>query len=191
LSTLDDERCRSLAGRQFRDADNMTDRMAALFALNDRDGDEPDGEERAEALAAFHDEFKGDAVVIDKWLSLQAASSRPDTLPRVIELMAHPVFSITQPNKVRALISAFCAANPYRFHAPDGSGYRFLADRVLQLDPINPQIAARMATQLGRWRRYDDDRAALMRAELSRILATDGLSPDVFEIASKSLGETS
>ena len=103
--------------------------------------------------------------------------------------MKHPVFSIKQPNKVRALISTFCAANPYRFHAPDGSGYRFLADRVLQLDPINPQVAARLTTQLGRWRRYGDDRAALMRAELSRILAADGLSPDVFEIASKSLGQ--
>ena len=184
LSTLDDDDCRALAGRQFRDADNMTDRMSALSNLNDRE----DGEREA-ALAAFHDRFKDDAVVIDKWLSLQAASARPDTLAQVVKLMEHPVFSIKQPNKVRALISAFCAGNPYRFHAPDGSGYRFLADRVLQLDPINPQIAARLATQLGRWRRYDDARQGLMRAELSRILAADGLSPDVFEIASKSLGE--
>jgi len=184
LSELDDEPCRDLAGRQFRDADNMTDRMAALWALNDRDG-----EARADALDAFHDRFKDDAVVIDKWLSLQAASARPDTLDQVVRLMDHPVFSILQPNKVRALISAFCAANPYRFHAPDGSGYRFLADRVLQLDPINPQVAARLATQLGRWRRYDEGRQTLMRAELSRILAADNLSPDVFEIASKALGD--
>jgi len=168
----------------------MTDRMAALSALNDRQ-DEARAEARTEALSAFHDRFKDDAVVIDKWLSLQAASSRPDTLERVVELMAHPVFSIKQPNKVRALISAFCAANPYRFHAPDGSGYRFLADRVLELDPINPQVAARLATQLGRWRRYDEGRQTLMRAELSRILAADGLSPDVFEIASKALGNAS
>ncbi|MDP6689464.1 MAG: aminopeptidase N, partial [Alphaproteobacteria bacterium] len=184
LSELDDARCRDLAGRQFRDADNMTDRMAALWCLNDRQG-----EERADALDAFHDRFKDDAVVIDKWLSLQAASARPDTLDQVVGLMDHPVFSILQPNKVRALISAFCAANPYRFHAPDGSGYRFLADRVLQLDPINPQVAARLATQLGRWRRYDQGRQTLMRAELSRILAADNLSPDVFEIASKALGD--
>ena len=186
LSGLDDARCRALAGQQFRDADNMTDRMAALAALNDRET----GEERDAALAAFHDRFKDDAVVIDKWLSLQAASSRPDTLDQVVGLMAHPVFSITQPNKVRALISGFCAANPYRFHAADGSGYQFLADRVLQLDAINPQIAARLATQLGRWRRYDPVRGAFMRAQLSRILAADALSPGVFEIASKSLGET-
>ena len=188
LSLLDDAPSRALAGQQFRDADNMTDRVAAMSALNDREGD-GDGDERSETLAAFHDQFKGDAVVIDKWLALQAASSRDDTLDQVVKLMEHPVFSIKQPNKVRALISTFCAANPYRFHAPDGSGYRFLADRVLQLDPINPQVAARLTTQLGRWRRYGDDRAALMRAELSRILAVDGLSPDVFEIASKSLGQ--
>ncbi len=188
LSALDDDACRALAGRQFRDADNMTDRMAALAALNDRE-DDGEGDERAVALAAFHDRFKDDAVVIDKWLSLQAASARPDTLERVVALMGHPVFSILQPNKVRALILAFCSGNPYRFHAADGSGYRFLAERVLQLDPINPQIAARLATQLGRWRRYDEGRQALMRAELSRVLAADGLSPDVFEIASKSLGE--
>ena len=189
LSTLDDDDCRTLAGQQFRDADNMTDRMAALSALNDREDGQEDAKERETALAAFHDRFKDDAVVIDKWLSLQAASTRPDTLAQVVKLMDHPVFSLKQPNKVRALISAFCAGNPYRFHASDGSGYRFLADQVLQLDPINPQVAARLATQLGRWRRYDDGRQALMRAELSRILAAEGLSPDVFEIASKSLGE--
>ncbi len=191
LSVLDDDSCRALAGQQFRAADNMTDRMAALSALIDREDDGRAGDERAVALAAFHDRFKDNAVVIDKWLSLQAASARPDTLARVVELMAHPVFSILQPNKVRALISAFCAGNPYRFHAADGSGYRFLADRVLQLDPINPQIAARLATQLGRWRRYDAGRQVLMQAELSRILAADDLSPDVFEIASKSLGKVS
>ncbi|MDA1099434.1 MAG: aminopeptidase N [Proteobacteria bacterium] len=189
LSILDDDGCRALAGRQFRDADNMTDRMAALAALIDREDDAREDDERAVALDVFHDRFKDDAVVIDKWLSLQAASARPDTLARVVELMDHPVFSMLQPNKVRALISAFCSGNPYRFHAADGSGYRFLADRVLQLDPINPQIAARLATQLGRWRRYDEGRQALMQAALRRILAVDGLSPDVFEIASKSLGE--
>ena len=189
LSVLQDAPDRALAGQQFRDADNMTDRMAALVALNDREDGQGGAEERTAALAAFHDQFKDDAVVIDKWLSLQAASTRPDTLDQVVKLMDHPVFSILQPNKVRALISAFCAGNPYRFHAPDGSGYRFLADRVLQLDPINPQVAARLATQLGRWRRYDDGRQVLMRAELSRILAADKLSPDVFEIASKALGK--
>ena len=184
LSILDDARCQALAGQQFRDADNMTDRMAALVVLNDRDG-----EERDVALSDFYDNYRDDAIVIDKWLSLQAVSSRLDTLDQVKKLMDHRVFSIKQPNKVRALILAFCASNPYRFHDPDGSGYRFLTDRILQLDPINPQVAARLATQLGRWRGYDHNRASLMQKELSRILATKVLSPDVFEIASKSLGE--
>ena len=162
----------------------MTDRMAALVVLNDRDG-----EERDVALSDFYDNYRDDAIVMDKWLSLQAASSRLDTLDQVKKQMDHRVFSIKQPNKVRALILAFCASNPYRFHDPDGSGYRFLTDRILQLDPINPQVAARLATQLGRWRGYDHNRASLMQKELSRILATKALSPDVFEIASKSLGE--
>ena len=184
LSILDDARCQALAGQQFQDADNMTDRMAALVVLNDRDG-----EERDVALSDFYDNYRDDAIVIDKWLSLQATSSRLDTLDQVKKLMGHRVFSIKQPNKVRALISAFCASNPYRFHNPDGSGYRFLTDQILQLDPINPQVAARLATQLGRWRGYDYNRASLMQKELSRVLATKALSPDVFEIASKSLGE--
>ena len=185
ISMLDDVQCQVLAGQQFRDADNMTDRMAALVVLNDRDG-----EERDAALADFYDRYKDDAIVIDKWLSLQATSSRSDTLDQVKKLMDHQIFSIRQPNKVRALISSFCAGNPYRFHAQDGSGYQFLADRILQIDPVNPQIAARLATQLGRWRGYEHNLASLMQNELTRILATANLSPDVFEIASKSLGES-
>ena len=184
ISILDDVQCQVLAEQQFRDADNMTDRMAALVVLNNRDG-----EERDAALANFYDRYKDDAIVIDKWLSLQATSSRSDTLDQVKKLLDHQIFSIRQPNKVRALISSFCAGNPYRFHAQDGSGYQFLADRILQIDPVNPQIAARLATQLGRWRGYEHNLASLMQNELTRILATDNLSPDVFEIASKSLGE--
>ena len=185
ISISDDVQYQALAGQQFRGADNMTDRMAALVALNDRDG-----EERDAALADFYDKYKDDAIVIDKWLSLQATSSRPDTLDQVKKLMDHRIFSIKQPNKVRALISSFCSGNPYRFHAQDGSGYQFLADRILQIDPVNPQIAARLATQLGRWRGYENNLASLMQKELKRILATDNLSPDLFEIATKSLSES-
>jgi aminopeptidase N len=97
------------------------------------------------------------------------------------------VFSIRNPNKVRALIGSFCAANPVRFHAADGSGYAFLADRVLELDPLNPQVAARLLRGMARWRRYDPARQALMRAQLERVAGTQGLSKDVYEIASKSL----
>ncbi|HEB67360.1 MAG TPA: DUF3458 domain-containing protein, partial [Gammaproteobacteria bacterium] len=122
-----------------------------------------------------------------KWLALQAGSSLPDTLDRVKALMDHPAFDLHNPNKVRALIGRFCAGNPLRFHAADGSGYRFLADRVLELDPLNPSIAARLVKNLSRWRRYDPARQALMKAQLERILATEGLSKDVYEIASRSL----
>jgi aminopeptidase N len=183
LATLGEPEMQELAMDQFGTADNMTDRMAALWALNDRPS-----EARDKALADFHDRFKDDPVVIDKWLGVQAMSSMDDTLDQVINLMSHPAFSMKQPNKVRALIGSFCMANPARFHAPDGAGYRFLADRVLELDGLNPQVAARMLTPLGRWRRYGTDRQEKMKAELRRILEKEGLSRDVYEIASKSLG---
>jgi len=102
-------------------------------------------------------------------------------------LMQHPAFSLQNPNKVRSLIGRFCAGNPVNFHAADGAGYRFLADRVLELDALNPSIAARLVQTLSRWRRYDPDRQALMREQLERIVAQEGLSNDVYEIASRSL----
>lgn len=119
--------------------------------------------------------------------SALAASQRPDTLERVTALMAHPAFSIRNPNKVRGLIGTFCSGNPVRFHDPSGAGYRFLADRVLEIDPVNPQIAARLLRQMARWRCYDPERQRLMRAELERILARDDLSKDTYEVASRSL----
>jgi aminopeptidase N len=112
----------------------------------------------------------------------------PDTLARVAELVAHPAFSLKSPNKVRALIAGFASGNQLRFHAADGSGYRFLADRVLELDALNPRGAARLLTPLGRWRRFDPARQALMHGELERILAAPQPSRDIYEIASKSLG---
>jgi aminopeptidase N len=127
--------------------------------------------------------------VLDKWFALQAQSSRADTLARVERLMAHEKFSLTNPNRVRALIGAFAVGNPLRFHAAGGSGYAFLADRILELDPLNPQIAARLLYPMTRWRRYDDLRQALMRGQLERILEVEGLSNDVFEVVSKTLGE--
>jgi len=182
LVSLDDPAMTELAADQYAAADNMTDRMAALFALNDRHSPQ-----RQQALDDFHARFADDQVVIDKWLTVQAVSALPETLDHVRRLMDDPAFSLSQPNKVRALIGAFCSANPARFHAVDGAGYRFLTDQVLALDGLNPQVAARLATPLGRWRRYDDTRQALMRVELQRILDAESLSPDVYEIASKSL----
>jgi aminopeptidase N len=127
---------------------------------------------------------------MDKWFSVQAsAAHRDQALDEVRELMRHPAFSMRNPNKVRALIGAFAMGNPLRFHAADGSGYRFLAERILELDALNPQIAARLSRNLSRWRRYDDQRQAQMRAALEMLTGAPGVSKDVYEIASKSLND--
>ncbi|MET4734703.1 aminopeptidase N [Thalassospira sp. MBR-102] len=170
-----------LAAEQYRSADNMTDRMAALSVLNHLD--HPG---RAEALADFEARFGKDTVVMDKWFGLQAMSSRDDTLSRVKDLMSHPLFTMRNPNKVRSLIGSFAMANPRHFHAADGSGYAFYTDRLIELDDINPQVAARLCAPLGKWAKYDEARAGLMKAELDRILAKPDISRDLYEIASKS-----
>jgi len=171
----------ALALAQFAGADNMTDRQGALGLLANSGASE-----RETALAAFYERYKGDALVIDKWFTAQALSSRDDTLEAVQRLSAHPEFSLVNPNRLRALIGAF-GANQRALHAKSGQGYRFLADSILEVDRLNPQNAARLVPPLGRWRRFAEDRAALMRAELTRILAAPGLSKDVFEQVSKSL----
>jgi len=171
----------ALALAQFEGADNMTDRNGALGVL--ANGDSP---ERETALAAFYARYRNDALVLDKWFTTQALSMRDDT-PEVVEALAkHPDFTIANPNRLRALVGAF-AANQYAFHAPDGRGYRFVADMILAADKLNPQSAARLVPPLGRWRRFEPGRSALMKAELERIVATPGLSKDVFEQVSKSL----
>ena len=167
---------------QFTDADNMTDRIAALGGLVNSAAPE-----REAALQAFYARFKGDASVIDKWFTAQALSTRADTLAQVEALRAHPAFSRSNPNRLRSLIGAF-GANQLRFHAVGGAGYRLIADEVIAVDALNPSLAARMVTPLGRWRRFDEARGALMRAELERIVGRVGVSKDVFEMASKSLG---
>ena len=175
----------SAAAAQYDSADNMTDRIAALSVLANAEtpGAWP---ERDRVLANFHARYAHDASVIDKWFTTQALSLRPDTLDRVVELTAHPDFAAANPNRLRSLVGAF-AANQLRFNAADGAGYRFLGEQVLAVDKVNPQTAARLVVPLGRWRRFDPGRAALMRAELEGIAAMRGLSKDVFEIASKSL----
>ena len=126
--------------------------------------------------------------MVDKWLTLQATSRLPGTLKEVESLLRHPAFNLKNPNRVRALIGAFCQGNPARFHAADGAGYAFLGKRILELDPLNPQVASRLVLPLTRWRRYDENRQRMMRAQLERIAALPGLSRDVFEMVSKSLG---
>jgi aminopeptidase N len=167
---------------QYHESNNMTDRMAALRLLVDIPRPQ-----RQRALNDFLARFQDDALVIDKWLTLQAVSTLPDTLAQVKGLLSHPDFSLQKPNKVRALVGSFTASNQLRYHAADGSGYAFHADVVLELDGINPTMAARLLTPLGRWQRFDEGRQAKMKGELARILAKPGLSSDVFEIASKSL----
>ena len=173
---------RSLGGAQFEAADNMTDSIAALACLNDIESPE-----REKAFDDFYLRWKDDHLVLDKWFALRASSSLPGTLSDVRELMDHPAFSIRNPNKVRALIGAFCAGNQLRFHAADGGGYEFLADQVMVLDELNPQVAARLLAPLGQWRRFDSERQGMIQGQLDRVLAKSGLSRDVYEIASKSL----
>jgi aminopeptidase N len=171
----------ALAMTQFAQADNMTDRMAALQTLANGDT-----AERAEALAAFYTRYMDNPIVIDKWFSVQAVSTRADTVAAVRALERHADFTLTNPNRVRSLAGSF-SVNQQHFNAASGEGYAFLADIVIALDPINPQTAAKMLPPLGRWRRFDDGRAALMKKELNRILTVPSLSKDVFEQASKSL----
>ncbi len=171
----------TLAFRQFEAADNMTDRQGALTTLASLDCDE-----RVAALDIFYQRYSDNPLVLDKWFSTQALSSRDDTPEAVAELASHPDFTLSNPNRARSLIGAF-SVNQRAFHAPDGRGYRFVADQLLALDRLNPQTAAKLIPPLGRWQRFEPARAALMKAELERIVATPGLSKDLYEQASKSL----
>jgi aminopeptidase N len=181
LAAADAEGLR-LARAQFDAQANMTDVLAALDVLAASEA--PD---RAEVLAQFHARWRGDDLVLDKWFAIQATSPRSDTIASVQALYRHPDFDLRNPNRVRALAGAFAAGNPVRFHDPTGAGYRFLADVVVALDPLNGQTAARIVNPLGAWRRQDAARGALMRGELERILATPSLSRGTFEKASKAL----
>ena len=171
-----------LGEKQYREADNMTEALSALASVVNAD------RERGDALLSdFLGKWRHDPLVMDKWLTLQATCALPGTLDRVRELLNHPVFSIKNPNKVRALIGAFCAQNHGQFHSPDGAGYDFLHEMLLRLDDINPQIAARMAAPFCQWRRYDEARQRLMRARLESLALRPGLSDDLKELVEKSL----
>jgi aminopeptidase N len=171
----------NLAYEQFRTADNMTDSMAALATLANFDT-----AERQRALDAFYERWKDEPLVVDKWLAVQAGSRLSTTLDTVRQLLKHPAFDLKVPNKVYALIRTF-AANHVRFHAADGGGYEFLADQVIALNALNPQVAARMARAFDRWRKFDAGRQAKAMAALERIRDSKGLSKDVAEIVNKAL----
>jgi aminopeptidase N len=170
---------------QFENATNMTDQAAALRNLMNSQVEAAAGL-RAAALESFHAQWQHEALVVDQWFAIQATSTLPDALSRVETLMRHADFDIKNPNKVRSLIGAFCGQNHVGFHAVDGSGYRFLADRVIELDRLNPQIASRLLTPLTRFGKFDAIRRELMQRELARIKAVEGLSRDVFEVVAKS-----
>ena len=167
---------------QYQSATNMTDRLVALRAIAVQGSDA----QRDTVLEDFYQAWQQEALVVNQWLQLQSSIPGAGALERVQALMEHPAFELRNPNKVRALVGNFANNNPVNFHRLDGEGYRFLADIVAQLDPMNPQIAARLLSPLTKWRNYEG-RGELMRAELQRLAARPGLSPDVFEVLTRSL----
>ena len=176
------EAAAALAATQYTTARNMTDRMAALRALADV---QAAGYE--DLLADFYRRFENEPLVVNKWFALQALIEDDGSVERVGRLMHHPAFTLSNPNRVRALVGMFATGNLTGFHRPDGAGYRLLADVALELDRKNPQIASRLLLPLGRWRRYDTNRQTLMHGQLERIGETAGLSKDAYEVVSKSL----
>jgi aminopeptidase N len=183
MTEADEAIARALA--QYQNADNMTDRMAALetLALHDRP-------ERAAALDDFYKRYAADPLIIDKWLTLQAAIPEPATLDRVKALTKHPAFSVANPNRVRALIGAFAQVNHTQFNRADGAGYDFVADFVLELDPKNPQVAARLIGAFRSWRALEANRCARAEAILRRVAAAPALSPDVHDIVARTLADS-
>ncbi len=171
----------ALCYEQFGRSNNMTEQSAALSALANSSAPQ-----RSIALDSFYGKWKSEPLIVDKWLAVQAGSRLPGTLARVTELLAHPAFDLKVPNKVYSLIRAF-SANHVRFHAADGAGYAFLADQVLALDKLNPQVAARIARGFDRWKRFDEDRKSKSKKQLERIRDTPNLSKDVAEIVGKAL----
>ncbi|MDP8568541.1 aminopeptidase N [Methylophilus aquaticus] len=174
--------CAARAKAHYDAADNMTDRVTALASLTD--STQP---ERAAAFADFYTRFKAYPLVIDKWFSLQALSKRAQIFDDIAMLRQHPDFNIKNPNRVRSLYTAFAINNPVKFHDPSGQGYAFLRDAIIELNAINPQMAARMVTPLREWKRYAPALQVQMKAALEAVLTTPDLSNDVFEVVSKSL----
>jgi aminopeptidase N len=172
----------ALCERQFHEARTMTDQLAALSVMvNSRHPG------KADCLSAFYEQWREEALVIDKWFALQATSFMPGATAVVEKLLDHPAFDLCNPNRVRALVGAFSQANALHFHAADGGGYRFLGDRIIALDRINPQLAARLLSPFSHWRRYDESPRRLMKQQLERIIGTETISKDVYEVATKSL----
>ncbi len=182
LNTLDKDRYKQLALEQFKQSSNMTEQVGSINALI-----HSECEEREQVLAEFERQWRYDSLVMDKWLGFQARSKVSNALRNVKELLHHEVFNLKNPNKVRALIGVFAGQNAYHFHNPDGSGYEFIAQHVITLNDMNPQIASRLVRTLMRWKLYKEPCGEKMREQLEVIAAHKNLSKDVYEIVSKSL----
>ena len=182
----DDTEMVPLCVEQFTTANNMTDQSSALRALVGSAAASAQ-EPKEKALTDFYNQWVNEALVIDQWFAIQASCQLPGTLERVKTLMNHEAFNIKVPNRMRAVVGQFAGVNIVNFHAADGGGYAFLADQVIELNTLNPQMAARILAPLTRWKKYDAGRQVKMKEELQRILGVDGISPDVYEIVTKSL----
>jgi aminopeptidase N len=176
-----------LAKNHFDQARGMTDKMASLSALASmHEGPAVVQETRNAALQQFYHEANGDALVLNKWFTIQALADLPDVLDRVKKLTQHPDFSLTNPNRLRSLVGAF-GTNSAAFHDASGAGYEFLYDMLSQIDPLNPQVSSRMASNLISWRRYDEARGALMKGQLEKLLSLKNISPNLFEVVNRGL----
>merc|ERR1711871_491106 len=173
----------AIAKAHYDDSNCMTDRLAAFKVLCGQDDSCP---EKAEAIKDFYAFAAKDALVVNKWFAVQALADNPNTIQRVKELHEHPDFSISNPNRYRALVTTF-AMNMAHFHAADGSGYRFVAETIIELDKLNPQVAARTTRVFSEWKRFDTVRKELMRQQLEIIQKVDGLSKDTYEVATRCL----
>jgi aminopeptidase N len=181
LMERDDPGVRRLCDEQLNRADNMTDALSALTALANCDCPE-----RLPALARFYEKWQNEPLVVDKWLGVQAASRLPGTVGTVRRLTTHPTFDLKNPNKVYALIGTF-GGNQVNFHAADGAGYALMGEQIARLDPVNPQVAARMTRNFERWRRFDSNRQGLMKTVLERLAKMSGLSKETEEVVTKAL----
>ncbi|APG26758.1 aminopeptidase N [Syntrophotalea acetylenivorans] len=182
LDALDTEESSQLVADSYRSATNMTDRIAALMLSVDNSG-----ALGQELLGDFYRRAENDPLVLDKWFAVQARSSKPETLASIKNLLSHSSYQPQNPNRVRALIGTFSRANPLRFHVSDGSGYALLAEQIIALDPVNPQLAGYLAGGFSAWRRYDEGRRKAMQQQLQRIVSLPKLSRDLSEVVTKML----
>ncbi|CCK75710.1 Aminopeptidase N [Oleispira antarctica RB-8] len=185
LLKTDHKKYCDLAVTQFENSDNMTDSMAALASMVNS-GYKAQAES---ALESFYDKWQAEPLVVNQWLAVQAGSAEYGTIENINKLLEHEAFDIKNPNKVRSVIGAFAGQSLINFHALDGSGYQLLADKIILLNQLNPQIASRLVSPLSKWRRYVDSQAQQMKQQLQRIMAQNNLSKDVYEVVSKSLIE--